>query len=122
MSVTRNELLALVLSAPGGVEALLRQYDTDEAAEVLGCAPSYLERDRARNSHQKIGEAVRYDVVDMLLIKERCRVDPSAARAAVPKASAPAAVPEVEPYKRIAPAGARPLAAVGAKSGSKRAR
>ncbi|MCM1964914.1 hypothetical protein [Streptomyces sp. G1] len=105
--MTRDQLLALVLSAPGGVDALLRQYDTAETVEMLGCTPGFLERDRAAHNHQKIGTAVRYDVIDILLIKERCRVDPSeAAQAAPAPAPAPAPVAAADDWRRLTPAGA----------------
>jgi hypothetical protein len=78
MSATREQVLAMVLAAPGGVESLLRQYDVAETIAILRCAPGFLERQLKALYRQKLGWETRFDVVDILMIKELYRVDPTA--------------------------------------------
>ncbi|MFF4385550.1 hypothetical protein ACFY0G_01970 [Streptomyces sp. NPDC001552] len=109
MTATREQLLAMVLAAPGGIEALLRQYDLDEMTAMLRCTPSYAERAlRQVVGCQKIGEKVRFDIVDFLLARELHRIAPvTAPQQDDEAASAPAAaITEARSYKRLQPAGA----------------
>lgn len=108
MSATREQLLAMVLAAPGGIEAMLRQYDTAEMVEMLRCTPGFLERNIRTLPHQKLGDKVRFDFVDYLLLKELCRVDPDAPRLEqAPADDAATPITGARSYKQLTPAGGR---------------
>lgn len=56
---------------------LARLWGEKEAARYLGVSVEFLQADRAkarRIPYVKLGRAVRYDPVDVLAFKERCKV------------------------------------------------
>lgn len=104
---TREELIAMVLAAPGGIEAMLRQYDPAETIAILRCTPGFLERQLKALYRQKLGKETRFDIVDILMIKELCRRDPDGRLVEdEPAEAAPTAVTTAPSYKQLTPAGA----------------
>ncbi|WP_327384990.1 hypothetical protein [Streptomyces sp. NBC_01207] len=100
---TRDEYLAMVLAAPGGLELMTRQFDTDEMVSMLRCTPTFLTRNLHELPHQKIGEKVRFDYIDFLVARDLHRVMPDAPREEV--AAAPTtSIKKARSYKSLTPA------------------
>ncbi|MFI9005075.1 hypothetical protein [Streptomyces sp. NPDC053541] len=60
--------------------AFNRNYSLEEAAELLGCAPRFLEDNLRRLPHQKLGKSVAFDDDELMEIKNMHRVRPTAVR------------------------------------------
>ncbi|WP_432116606.1 hypothetical protein [Streptomyces sp. S1] len=52
-------------------------FDLDEAARFLRCAPRFLEDNLQKLPHQKIGRAVSFDEADLSEIRDMFRIRPT---------------------------------------------
>ncbi|MFJ6935733.1 hypothetical protein [Streptomyces sp. NPDC101132] len=74
-----------------------RNYSLEQAADILGCAPRYLEDNLRKLPHQKIGAAVAFDDDELAEIKDMHRVRPTAAPAQAPVVKA---LSQIQPVRR----------------------
>lgn len=76
-----------------------RNYNLDEAAELLQCHRRYLEDNLKRLPHQKIGAAVAFDEEELAAIKDMHRVRPTAPSASAAGNTAPS-LAQIRPKRR----------------------
>lgn len=75
-------------------------YSLEQAAEILGCYPRYLEDNLSRLPHQKIGAAVAFDDDELAAIKNMHRVRPELAAVQTSEPAATPALATIRPKRR----------------------